>query len=210
LLLSVGLNGGCALPEKVQLTETGAPEYQQLHIVYDIKTDQQNVRLDRPAVIQTVSHSSESSPHDSGFQDARLRLEIQYPYASTQPGFAHVTLRVLATGGYSGPTIDGMEEMLVIDVPKPEIDAVLFELARAGFFDHEPSTPPQSHLDVTFNHGQVAKSWGADPKLDKLVAMLRTYGSPMAAPVLKPERSPALNPPISRPNRSTSTVNLFD
>ena len=161
LLFCVVLGGGgCAFSEKVTLTDSGAPAYHRLHIVYDVKSDDENFRLDRPATVQTVSHSR--SPDGEAFpQSHQLRLEANYPYADVQPEFARVASPRATGGRTSGPSTDGMEEMLVLDMPKTELDKLLVDLARSGFFDPETSAATEAHLQVTYNRGEVAKSSGA-------------------------------------------------
>jgi hypothetical protein len=75
------------------------------------------------------------------------------------------------------------EECLVLDMPKTELNAMFADLAGDGFFKNPAAKDGESHLDVTFNEGQVEKVWIREPRLEKLVELLKKHGTPSAEPI---------------------------
>ena len=69
-----------------------------------------------------------------------------------------------------------MEQALVIDLPKSQLDSLLYELAKAGFFDGKGKASGDSHLDVTYNKALVEKRWGHEPRLEDFIDLVRRHG----------------------------------
>jgi hypothetical protein len=191
LLGSLGFAAGCVTPEKVTVTTTGVPDYQRMHVVYDVNSD--SGRLDQPPVCQ-VSQADEATPNPPS---TRVRLELEYPYPGLHPAFARATLRVL--DGSNPPQTTAakdnskasakkskesssahFEEALVIDLPKTELDSLLKDLAGDGFFKKQDIASGTSNLTVTYNRATVEKGWNHEARLDDLIKMLEAHGSPVA------------------------------
>jgi hypothetical protein len=209
--LLVGLFApGCASTnERIHLTETGAADFQQLNIVYDVNSVGGLVAVSPSATVQQASHSetAPSSPPPS----KRVRLEVQYPYPGLHEEFVHVTLRTLSPGskatnadprttplaGFSNansrggglfsmtvgpppaPVANPDGECLVLDMPKSELTGIFLELARDGYFKNPAAKDGTSHLEVTYNEGQVEKVWNREPGLERLVDLLKQHGTPL-------------------------------
>jgi hypothetical protein len=77
------------------------------------------------------------------------------------------------------------DEVLYIDIPKTEVDAVLGELAKADFFSVPSDPDGASHVVVVFNKGRCEKGWSRDARLDRLVELLRQHGAPLPEPAPK-------------------------
>jgi hypothetical protein len=96
LLLVVGLaSWGCSSTEKIHLTESGAPDFQQLAIVYDVNSLGGLARAEAPLGVEPAGLVEPSQPAGP---PTRLHLEVQYPYPGVHPDFVHVTLRSLPPG----------------------------------------------------------------------------------------------------------------
>jgi hypothetical protein len=192
--LLVGLAAwGCSSTEKIRLTESGEPDIHQLHLVYDANSIGGLMAVSPTSSVQQTSHSEDTSA-DQVPPAQRVRLEVQYPYRGLHEEFVHVTLRVLPTGstasrggGFisllggpsSAPAARG-GECLVLDMPKSELTAIFRDLAGDGFFKRPAVKDGASHLDVTVNKGQVEKAWKREPRIEKLVDLLKRYGTPSA------------------------------
>ncbi len=131
--------------------------------------------------------------------NSRLRLEIEYPHAGANPEFAQATLYVVTNPDRPVPDMRGVsnsskrfesppaaqvrvgEEVLVLELPKKKLDALLFDLAHDGFFGDANPEAGESRVDVTLDRGQVAKKWKREPSLDELVSLLRHRGKPSKA-----------------------------
>jgi hypothetical protein len=84
--------------------------------------------------------------------------------------------------GTVGPPVNRVpkagEELLVIDLPKTELNALFVDLANDGFFSKPSVKEGEAHLEVTYNQGQVDKVWTREPRLEKLVELLKRRGTP--------------------------------
>jgi hypothetical protein len=85
---------GCASREKVKVTSAGTPDYQELHVAYDVN-DTGARAVDSP-IVRSVGHVESIAEEPEHAR--RLRLEIEYPYPGIHPQFVHVTLRMLPAG----------------------------------------------------------------------------------------------------------------
>jgi hypothetical protein len=74
------------------------------------------------------------------------------------------------------------EEVLYIDIPKTEVDAVITELGNADFFKRPSNPDGESHVSIVFNKGRCEKGWTRDEQLDRLVDLLRRHGAPLPVP----------------------------
>jgi hypothetical protein len=200
--LLVGLTAaGCSSTEKIRLTESGAPDFHQLNIVYDANSVGGLVAVSPTSAVQQASHS-ESTETDQALSSKRVRLEVQYPYPGLHAEFVHVTLRVLPpesqgpstvsvggggllsaiVGPPSTPVANPEAECLVLDMPKSELTAIFLALANDGFFKRPAVKDGASHLEVTYNKGQVEKAWNREPRIEQLVDLLKRHGTPAAVP----------------------------
>ena len=67
-------------------------------------------------------------------------------------------------------------------MPKTELTAVFLDLADDGYFKNPAVKDGASHLEVTYNQGQVEKAWNREPRLEQLVDLLKRHGSPSTKP----------------------------
>lgn len=201
---------GCAsTSEKIHLTESGAADFQQLNIVYDVNSVGGLVAAAPSSAVQQAGHSDTAATNPP-LSSKRVRLEVQYPYPGLHEEFVHVTLRTLAPGskasadprttplaGFSNansrggglfsmtvgpppaPVANPDEECLVLDMPKSELTGIFLELARDGYFKNPAVKDGTSYLQVTYNEGQVEKVWNREPGLEQLVDLLKRHGSPL-------------------------------
>jgi hypothetical protein len=199
---------GCSSSEKIHLTESGAPDFKSLEIVYDVNSVGGVAGLNGIPDVQLASQTDSNAAEPT--QTARVRLEVQYPYPGVNPEFVHTTLRVLPRNGNLGlhggaPTglrgfsnansrgggllsltvgppnaqqSDSGQECLVLDMPKTELGALFVDLAGDGFFKNPAVKDGESHLEVTYNEGQVEKAWIREPRLEQLVELLKKHGTP--------------------------------
>jgi hypothetical protein len=81
------------------------------------------------------------------------------------------------------------DQVLYIDLPKPELDEVLTELSRADFFTRPSNPDGESRVRVTYDKGQCEKGWVRHERLDKLVDLLRSQGTPLPVPPVVSKKS---------------------
>jgi len=68
------------------------------------------------------------------------------------------------------------EEVWVLDLPKRELDLLLFDLAGTGYFEDQTRPRGLAQLEVTIDGGHTAKIWTPEPRLDDLVARVYRDG----------------------------------
>lgn len=90
---------GCSWNEKIQVAANGAPQYQNLQISYDLASTPEINRANQPPVIEQTANVELASNNPPArpsrpWTPRRVHLEIHYPCAGAQPGFARATLRI--------------------------------------------------------------------------------------------------------------------
>jgi hypothetical protein len=196
---------GCATREKVRLTNWGAPSYERLHVVYEVRPLSAHAAPEDRQAVQAASYVAGG---DDVLRRSVMWLEIEYPCRGVHADFARATLRIVADhpGAKAEPDADdkplpsswlglriarqrrkpptaaaheSVQQALVLELPKTELDRVLRGLADEGFFDAEGMSPADSRLSVTYNGVQVAKGWTGEPRLDHLVRLVERHGTPV-------------------------------
>lgn len=120
---------------------------------------------------------SGSNGKDSGLRSGTTGLQ-GFSNANSRGG----GLLSLSVGPPPAPVKDPDGECLVLDMPKTELTAVFLDLAGDGYFKNPAVKDGASHLEVTYNQGQVEKAWNREPRLEQLVDLLKRHGSPSTKP----------------------------
>jgi hypothetical protein len=98
---------GCAVPYKVECTETGAPQYRKVEINYELDHSCSALASKSLQPIQTASATSLDDAAGDQPNWSRARLHVQCPLSDEQPNLARATL-TLSRGDVlpidSGPT----------------------------------------------------------------------------------------------------------
>jgi hypothetical protein len=181
LLLAIA---GCMLPHRVGVTADGAPQYEQVRIVYTAHAAQGACFL--PAAY--------SSADAEGERWAMPQLTIEYPHPDGDPALARATLRLLPVNAEAGPPRNRFirlaawrESLLpehaddgsivgVLDVPKHQLDLLIVDLARTGYFDPQTVPSAPARLAVQIDSGRLAKPWSFEPRLDDFVVRTQAAG----------------------------------
>jgi hypothetical protein len=124
-----------------------------------------------------------STAKDSGLSSRTTGLQ-GFSNANSRGG----GLLSLSAGPPPAPVADPDGECLVLDMPKTELTAVFLELAGDGYFKNPAVQDGATHLEVTYNEGQVEKVWNREPRLEQLVDLLKRHGSPATKPQEEPPR----------------------
>jgi hypothetical protein len=68
------------------------------------------------------------------------------------------------------------DEIWVLDFPKQQLDLLLADLRRAGFFENQTRTDPGTRLEVTLEGSRISKAWTPEPRLDDFLARVHEEG----------------------------------
>lgn len=196
---------GCSRHHTVERTATGAPKYDRLAIVYDLRDGHGALASSTIQPVQFVSAGDRDDELAPAPIWSEARLEIESPHAEARAGHARVTLRLKrrhtndsatapgstsmtdrvralvpweapAPGDASDAPSEPAEAVWVLDVPREQLDLLVVDLARSGFFETQTRQQGSANLDVTIDGGREAKAWDSDPRLDELAERVYTEG----------------------------------
>ena len=171
LLLGVSLLSGCRATQKLALTPSGAPAFERFVAEYEIPAA--DVHLGREfaadehaaagaadeAGIQRVSAAQSSPP--VAIQSATLQVECPAPSGADDE--ALLTVRIQA--GAAASSRRSVTRVGHLIVPRQQVELLILDLARAGFF--EDTVPPgdATQLSVSIDGARVAHAWPTDDRL---------------------------------------------
>ena len=185
LLLFASVLAGCHTPRKLELTSSGAPAFERFSAEYEIPSAADllsrrfagsAVSIDKPPddlrQVQQVTATTSSTPAENS--TALLRVECPHP--SGEIDAARLTLEVRSHDQTTGR--EASVEVRRLMIPRQQIDLLIVDLARAGFFD-EPEPPgARSSLSVTIDESRVARRWILDDRLLDFAHRTLKHGSP--------------------------------
>lgn len=196
---------GCQLPSRIKLTKTGSPQYDRANIVYRLDGGLRPLPL-TDAEIKAVSFEDAVSAKPSvtavNSEWSTATLSVQYPHPDGTPDLARATLRLSAVpageSGYSishasrwlgraqatEPSLNGDpakpplrdDEIWVLDLPRQELDLLVTDLQKNGFFQAQTRAETGTNLDVRLDYGRVNKQWSAEPRLDQFISRVYQEG----------------------------------
>ncbi len=193
---------GCTRHHTVAKSTTGAPKYDRLEVVYDLQDGHGALSSSAIQPVEYVSEEAGAAIRTTTKAWSRATLRIESPHPEAKSGQARLTLR-LARREATRPTTsepsadksvtdrvlayvpwtesDGetgtvVEEVWVLDVPREEIDLLLVDLARTGYFEEGTRPNAAAHLDVQIDKGRESKAWHTSPRMDELAERVRSEG----------------------------------
>lgn len=195
---------GCRTGGRLAVTETGAPQYNQVNLVYELNGESRDIPLEAGGVAPASYSAASAKP---GERWTLARLSIQYPHPDGMPGMARATLRLSGhTSNERGrgteasaplvgrlwelpelfstaPESDQLtltaardDEVWVLDFPKPQLDLLLADLGKSGFFESQTRTDAGTRLEVAIDRGKTTKPWTPEPRLDDFIARVHSEG----------------------------------
>ena len=196
---------GCQLPNRIKLSKSGSPQYERANIVYRLDGGLRPLPLS-DADIQPVSFEDAvaARPHETPVASewSTATLSVQFPHPDGIQDAARATLRLSAVpAGESGfaisqasrwlgraqsslPSLHGDpekqpqrdDEIWVLDLPKQELDLLVADLQKSGYFQAQTRAESGTKLDVQLDYGRVTKEWSAEPRLDQFISRVYTEG----------------------------------
>lgn len=194
------LLAGCRFSYKVRVAEApgGAPKYQQMHLVYELNGQFRNMPLADKLAQAGYSQEPDTTKRDRW---SLARLAIQYPHPDGSTQMARATLRLSSDAPQpAAPPLIGKlhelgevfaqkpgdgdmklsmvqdDEIWVLDFPKQQLDLLISDLSRGGFFEEQFRTQHGTRLEVQLDDGRTDKSWTPEPRLDDFVNRVHSEG----------------------------------
>lgn len=230
MLLACGLAAcvlaGCTRRHTVEKTRTGAPEYEELRLVYELRDGYGALGSRGLQPVQLVSGTEGEAARTADHLWGTATLRVEYPHPDARPGWARATLRLSpdersiarasrATEAPSAERPTGLtgrvrnllpwgaeeaggemvapdpfiehtpptepnqqtaDEIWVLDIRREQLDLLLVELARSGYFEDQTRPVGGAHVSVRIDSGMEEKLWDPDPRLDDLAERVYTQG----------------------------------
>jgi hypothetical protein len=200
LCLAALVLSGCQSARIAATSDAPAVDYKEVELTYNVSGQYREIPLELGAV-QPASSQSKTLERWSA-----ARLSIQYPHPEGKADLARATLRLSghvskpASSPRSGhaptgatlselPDLFGSEsgdefalpsarddEIWVLDFPKQQLDLLMADLRRNGFFDSQTRPDPGTRLEVSLEGHRTAKAWTPEPRLDDFVARVHGEG----------------------------------
>jgi len=196
---------GCQLPSRIQLGKSGSPQFERANIVYKLDGGLRPLPL-TDVEIKPVSFDDAiaAKPSETAMSSewSTATLSVQYPHPDGTPDSARATLRLSAVpAGESGFSISQTsrwlgrnasselsphansgkpalpdDEIWVLDLPRQELDLLVSDLQKSGFFQAQTRAESGTNLDVQLDFGRVNKQWTAEPRLDQFISRVYLEG----------------------------------
>lgn len=193
---AIGCRGTGSAPKPV----AAAPRYERIDVTYDVSgPDDGTASRALDSIRLAAGEGREGTQEPPAWRAAQLRLE--YPHPETGRGRARATLRLSRTPhvqeaveesfrerwqSLPGPQADApadlpprlteCDEIWQLDLPRDEVDALLRELVKEGFFDERFRPAGDSRLSVRMDGERTFKPWTTDPRLDVLMGRVYREG----------------------------------
>ncbi|MEX0716534.1 MAG: hypothetical protein WD066_08105 [Planctomycetaceae bacterium] len=186
------LLAGCSFPHKLRVTEWGAPLYSRVSLVYEVNAGRGALA---PRFVAPPPGEIMSFPREPGSPTESAVLRLEYPHPCGDAGLAHVSVRMsrlsiedrqrLAKQG--NPLVrlvsttdervrddehDPFAEIYELAISKQELDLLLVDVARGGYFDPNLRADGGTWLSVEIDGGVARKKWLPEPRLDDIITRL--------------------------------------
>lgn len=188
LLLAVIVPFGCRTARKLDVTPSGAPAFDTFKAEYDVPVATSHFQRtfdEDSAVTQTASASTTVEPVSGVAPGApkntrqTAKLTVECPASPDEPNEARLTLEVRSASSTDTKPDAASDETRQLIVPRQQVELLILDLARSGFFDSPDPPGARSPLSVTIDGARVTRDWRVDDRL--LDFAHRTYHRGRAA-----------------------------
>ncbi|MHC4879164.1 MAG: hypothetical protein ACYTGL_22140 [Planctomycetota bacterium] len=172
LLLAASVLSGCHTARKLELTSTGSPAFEQFSAAYEIPSAAELLSRGFAATEMVSGRSSDDHPHvqqvaasqtSAAAATSTARLTIECPPPSGDINTARLLLEFRP--GHQDTRGMSLTQRRQLTIPRQQIDLLILDLARAGFFDEPEHAPARSSLNVTIDGSRVTRRWKLDDRL---------------------------------------------
>lgn len=192
LALAPALLAGCSFPHKLRVTEWGTPLYTQVSLVYEVDAGRGALA---PRFVAPPPGEIMPFPRQPGSPTESAVLRLEYPHPHGIPGMARVTVRMsrlsiddrLRLAKQGNPLVrlvaatderdrdlehDPFAEVYELSISKQELDLLLVDVARGGYFDPNLRADGGTRLSVEIDGAAERKKWIPEPRLDDIITRL--------------------------------------
>lgn len=149
------------------MTESGAVSYERVDIDYQRRDSQERFVSFRNRDIRLVGEPDPTATPPEPGDWTVDNLKVKFPVGTSQPNLAQAILTIhqkRSTDSAQPPK----SVRMTLDFPKQQLDLLLVDLARSGFFDDQSRPDGGVQLTVAIDRGHGAKAWTREARLDDL------------------------------------------
>jgi len=85
-----------------------------------------------------------------------------------------ISRSIQSAKGINSSTIK--EEIWKWELPKEQLDLLILDLSKSGFFDEQSRPKGETHLSIQIDKGNLAKSWTQEPRLEDFIKRIYEKG----------------------------------
>lgn len=179
-MTAVAMTGGCQTPQKLEVSQSGAPKFERFRAEY--RFEQADQLLGR----NFETSADDNSEIDGGVRDglrtvsaetswstASLTVECPHP-----GGDASLALIELTLGDRSGRTSFIHKDVRQLVIQRSDVELLIGDLANQGYFDEVSTDSGSTQLTLQIDRGRVERSWINDARLLDLARQALIDGEP--------------------------------
>lgn len=174
LLFAVIVPFGCRTARKLEVTPSGAPAFDTFEAEYEVPVaashfqrsfDDSSLPTETPSSGSAVEPVSGVAPGTVTGSQQTARLTIMCPASPAEPNEARLTLNTWFGTAEDGNVDSKSQETRQLIIPRQQVELLIIDLARAGFFDSPDPPGARSPLRVTIDGARVTRNWRTDDRL---------------------------------------------
>ena len=176
--LATIIASGCQSTQKLEVTQSGAPSFDQFRAEY--RFEQADHLLNRSfAKVDirelTSTERSELRTVSAATSWSHAKLQIECPHLS---GDSSLALLTLTLSDRRGPATLVHKKAMQLTIERSDIELLISDLANNGYFDELSGDYGNAQLKVQIDRGRLDRTWIDDARLLDLARRTLLNGTP--------------------------------
>jgi hypothetical protein len=178
-MTAVAMAGGCQTPQKLEVSQSGAPKFERFRAEYRFEqADQLLGRSFETGADGTNENGVGNNPlrtvsAETSWSAARLTVECPHP-----GGDASLAMIELTLGNRSGRKSFVRKDVRQLAIPRSDVELLIGDLASQGYFDETSADSGNTRLTLQIDRGSIERSWINDARLLDLARQTLLDGQP--------------------------------
>ncbi len=177
--MAVVMSGGCQSPQKLEVSQSGAPKFERFRAEYHFEQADQllgrqfETRADGTSENGAGNGTLRTVSAETSWSAGRLTVECPHP-----GGDASLALIELTLGNRSGLKSFARKDVRQLAIPRSDVELLIGDLASQGYFDETPAESGSTRLSLQIDRGRMERSWINDARLLDLSRQALLDGQP--------------------------------
>lgn len=178
-ITAVAMIGGCQSPQKLEVSQSGAPKFERFRAEYHFEQADQLLgrqfesRADGASEDGAGNNPLRTVSAETSWSAARLTVECPHP-----GGDASLAMLELTLGDRSGLKSFVRKDVRQLAIPRSDVELLIGDLASQGYFDEPSAESGDSRLALQIDRGRIERSWINDARLLDLARQALLDGQP--------------------------------